>query len=731
MKQILSIKHPAAIVGLAKEVSAGIITASVALPLCIAAGVLAYSPFGGERVAEGAIAGIISAIIGGIIASLLRRSSYVTTIPTNPNALIQASLLGGLLTAFNGQTALAIAAFLLCTAMAGLWQIVIGAAGLARIVKLAPYPVIAGFVSGIGILIIFGQVPAFTASLSWDEIVRGHLNTAALSSLIFGLLLVAMMFALQRWAPQIPALLSGLLIGYAGYHVMHALAPGISLGPVVGGVDLSGWSPIDLGGATAVLTSDNFDAWRILLTGSITLALVGTLDTVFSLRAARNTADIKVNENRDLVGQGLANLATSAANGLFVSTSLSLSSTNYQAGGRGRMSTLTVGLALLVGIALFPQLIFSLPRLVLAAILVVVGLNVVDKWALRMCLQALAGRSRTERAQARRNIVVVLTVALATILGQPVVGSAVGVALSCIVFIIEMNRPIIRRRDSVARLRSKRVRSAAQSGVLKVQGREVAVFELQGVLFFGNADDLETEIEKLPEHIGLILLDFRTVRDVDVSGAVALQQIAERLSKHGKRLLLSGLGPLQMRRAGTAVGAGLATFPDIDAALEAAEEEIIGRSRGDAGVTLEVGLDATDIGRGMNADDLRTLASHMRQVGFSKGETLCNAGDASDRLWLLIKGSVSVWIPAPGGRRRVASIGPGCTVGEMGLLNNQVRSAAVCADDEVLAYELTANDLEQIQKETPSVGHAVLTSLARQLAERLRQATEELRVSRA
>lgn len=97
----------------------------------------------------------------------------------------------------------------------------------------------------------------------------------------------------------------------------------------------------------------------------------------------------------------------------------------------------------------------------------------------------------------------------------------------------------------------------------------------------------------------------------------------------------------------------------------------------------------------------------------------------------MIKGSVSVWIPAPGGRRRVASIGPGCTVGEMGLLNNQVRSAAVCADDEVLAYELTANDLEQIQKETPSVGHAVLTSLARQLAERLRQATEELRVSRA
>jgi SulP family sulfate permease len=95
---------------------------------------------------------------------------------------------------------------------------------------------------------------------------------------------------------------------------------------------------------------------------------------------------------------------------------------------------------------------------------------------------------------------------------------------------------------------------------------------------------------------------------------------------------------------------------------------------------------------------------------------------------LLTRGSVSVWDTAAGRRRRIASIGPGCTVGEMGLLNARPRSAEVCADGDVQAYELTAASLDWILVNYPDVGRAVLTSIARQLAERLRYATEELRV---
>src|SRR5690606_17938326 len=139
---------------------------------------------------------------------------------------------------------------------------------------------------------------------------------------------------------------------------------------VVGTVNIRDWSPVDLGDVAAFFGAADYDAWSVLLAGSITLALVGTLDLVFALRAARNMSDMPTDQDRDLIGQGVSNIVTSAASGLFVSASLSLTSANYQAGGRTRISTLAIGAVLLAGLIVFPQLISSLPRVTLAAILV-------------------------------------------------------------------------------------------------------------------------------------------------------------------------------------------------------------------------------------------------------------------------------------------------------------------------------------------------------------------------
>jgi MFS superfamily sulfate permease-like transporter len=683
---------------------------------------------GSDRVAEGAVVGLISAIVGGSIASVFRRASFVTTIPTNPNSLIQATLLGGLLTAFNGNSALALLVFPICMTLAGVWQIVIGRTGLTRILKLVPYPVIAGFVSGIGFLIVLSQLPLFIPGFALNHLADIEIDAPLLSRLSFGAAVVAGILLTMRWRPRVPALLAGLIAGAVFYHAMAYLAPGVDLGPTIGAVDISGWRPANIfeaGRAAAQIA--NYEAWRILILGSFTLALVGTLDTVFALHAARKMADIETDQNRDLVGQGAANVVTAAIGGLFVSTSLSLSSTNFQAGGRGRVSTLTVALVLLLGIAMAPGLIFALPRLVLAAILVVVGINVIDKWAIRMGALALFDPDSPARAQARRSSIVVLAVALATIWGQPIVGGAVGVALSCVVFMIEMNRPVVRRQNTVASLRSKRIRSAAQRRLLADRGAEAAVFELQGALFFGNADELEMRIGRLPAAVKLVVLDFRNVKNIDASGAVVLQQIGSRLARHGKRLLLSGLPELQTLRAGTP-DITLNAFADLDGALEQAEEDIIARMSGDAGAAADIQLETSDFGLTMAAEHLALLASRMQSRTFTKGAVLCRAGDPSDRLWLLTKGSVSVWDTAAGRRHRVASIGPGCTVGEMGLLNARPRSAEVCADHDVHAYELTTASLDWIAENCPDVGRAVLTSIARQLAERLRYATEELRL---
>ncbi|MER8955804.1 SulP family inorganic anion transporter [Mesorhizobium sp. M0833] len=712
---------------LAQELTAGVTTAGVALPMCVSSGVLALSPLGADRVAEGALAGVIAAIAGGVVASAFQRSFFVTTMPSN--SLIQASLLGSLLVALDGNTTQALLAFVGCVMLTGLWMILIGATGLARIVKLAPHPVVAGFVSGVGILVIKSQMPMLLAVSSWSGIVAADFSLATITRLPFGLALIAAMAMITRHAPKVPALLAGLIIGYVIYHAARLWAPDIELGPVIGSIDIEGWAPVSMIEAASTLRLGLKHIWWTLIAGSLTLAIVGTLDTVFTLRTARNLADVQVGQDRALVGLGIANLVSPLMGGLFVSTSAALTVANYRAGGRMRTSTFASRAVLLAAILAFPDLIFSMPLVVLSAILVFVGINTIDRWALRTARQALLGNSAAGRTQARRNMAVVAAVALATVLGQPVVGAVVGVALACIVFMIEMNRPVVRRKEIVGKTRSRRIRSTAQTELLAIHERELAVLELQGVLFFGNADELAEEIDRLPSVVRVIILDFRAVSDVDASGALTLQQISARCARRGQRLFFSDLRDAEALEEFTSQSDKPNIYPDLEAALERFEEEIVERTDSSARSVIEVPLGRTDFGMTMAPEDLKVLMSYLDRVEFPRGTVLCRAGDQADRLWMLTRGCISVWVDAPGGRRRLASIGAGCTVGEMGFLTERPRSTDVIADEDVVAYELTSSAANKISKAKPHIAQAVLRSIARQLSDRLRNATEDLRVS--
>ncbi len=580
-----------------------------------------------------------------------------------------------------------------------------------------------------GILIVKSQVPLLLGVSSFAQLGAVGPGAAVLTRLPFGLALVAFIFVVARRAPKVPSLLAGLLVGLAAFHGLRLAVPGIDLGPVVGAVSLAAWAPAPLGGLGGVLWPFDVDRWRIVLGGALTLALVGTLDTVFTLRGARNLADIAVDQDRDLVGQGLANVAAAMTGGLFVSTSMSLSATNHLAGGRTRVSTLAAALVLLAGLVLFPGVIASLPLLVLGSILVVVGINVVDKSAIRLWKQAIFERDPLSRAHAWRNGAVALAVVLATFLGQPVMGTAVGVILACLVFMIEMNRPIVRRRDTTGTLRSKRIRSVVQNALLSGKRHERVVLELQGVLFFGNADRLASEVEQQHQEARLVLLDFHHVTNVDASGAAALDQIAGRLGKGGRRLVLSGLKDDHLLRGGAPALAAVRSFVDLDAALEHVEEELLTHGDGSDPADVELMLHETDFGRAMEPGDLEILARHMERQVFPRGAILSRAGDPGDRLWVLARGTLGIWVDTAEGRRRLASIGTGCVVGEMGLLNDAPRSADVCADEDVCVHVLTSAAFTDVLAGKPRIAQAVLTSIARQLAERLRATTEELRAA--
>lgn len=718
---------------LAHELGAGLTVACVALPICISAGVLAYSPLGPEYAAQGALAGITCAVFGGIVAAILRTSSFVTNIPTNPTSFLHASFGAALMGAWKGDPALVIAAYPVFVLLVAFWQILFGISGLSRVIKFTPYPVLGGFVTGLGLLIGLKQLPVLfgVASLSdLLDLAKGFSLPHPLTTL-FGILIVLAVMVVGRIFPKFPALLSGLLIGFLGYHLLHLIMPGIDLGPTIGAVSIGSlWAMPKLEFSIFPMLWNDPEALRIIVLGSLILALLGTLDLFLDLRAAQNLADIPIGPRRELIGLGAGNIVASIAGAVVVAISFSVTVANHRAGGRSRISTIAAALILAVAVFLAPSVLFAIPMIVLASLLIIVSIRSFDAMTLRIARDAFAADDPASRNRARRNLAIVVAVAAATVFGQPLIGAGVGLLLACFIFIADMSRPIVRRRASGALVHSKRVRSRHDLDALKKAGPLVSVLELQGVLFFGNSDDLATELRDIADRAVIIVLDFRRVSDIDVSGATALQQAARRCLERNRQFIVCGVRPGYANIVSDAIAGNDNAFAldDVDAAMEWAEEAILRAGSGGHSI-FQQELAQADLTQRMNPADIDILKRHLTAISYPAGTALCHAGDPSDRLWILTRGTVSIRVSGATGDRRLASLAPGCSVGEMGLLEHQPRSADVVADDDVEAYMLTGMQFEALLRDHPRVGQAILTNIARQLAQRLRVTSEDLRLA--
>jgi len=313
-----------------------------------------------------------------------------------------------------------------------------------------------------------------------------------------------------------------------------------------------------------------------ILLGSLTLALVGTLDTFFALRTAQFIADIPVEPRRDVLGQGVANLVSSLVGGLAVSTSLSVSMANQKAGGRTRRSTLASCAVLLLAGIVFPKVLALLPRVVLAAILCALAFRLVDRWSFRVLQLALTAQDGDKRKRALRDSAIVLAVFGATLLGQPVAGVGVGIGLSCVLFMLDMSLPEVATHRTGSLLPSPGSRTPAEAQLLATWGGTLSILELHGVLFFGNAQNLAAALRAAEGEADLVILDCRSVRTIDSSALGVLGQAASRFRSAGKELLFCGAEASWQEAPGGAPDPGMGTaFADLDAALAGAQQRVL------------------------------------------------------------------------------------------------------------------------------------------------------------
>ncbi|HEX9461423.1 MAG TPA: SulP family inorganic anion transporter [Alphaproteobacteria bacterium] len=700
-----------------REILAGIAACVAILPTCLSSALLAYAPFGPGLTARGAAAGLIGAIAGGFFAALTARSSFIISIPRPGGALALASLAAVLLAdpLFAGNPALCFLAMAVCLLLAGLWQVAFGALGVANLIKFTPHPVLAGFINGVALLIALG---AFHILWRGAETAYG-----ALSALAFAAVLTVVVIYFERRKTGLPAPIAGLAIGMAAFYVIRELAPGLPLGPTVGALSLdvnSVMSPAADGGVYAALRAE---APAILLT-SLVIAVVTSLETLLVARMIRNLGPLPPDGARFLLGQGIGNVAAAALGGIAISAGPSQSLTAFRAGGRTRLTGLSAAVLLLIVGALAPGVLAAIPQVVLCAILFANSILVVDPWSLRLLRDAF--RAKTRRGSIWKNLAVIVAVTAITGIMSVTEGVMAGIVLSCLIFIVSMSRPLVRRRQRGDKVFSQRVRPERDVEILRRVGHRRAVLELQGVMFFGNTDDLCTEIETLFGDVDIILLDCRRVADIDISAIGALEQAVAKARAARKHLLFCHMPELHMGLFATNAEAGSDTtvFGDLDTALEWMEETVL-REEG-ASEFEELPLDQIEFLHGLDAREIAEVRKHLMPMSFPGGGDLCRQGEEADYLWILSSGSVSIWVDGQNGQgaKRIAGLARGTIVGEMALLEGGRRSATVRADEDVTGYMIDRETFDALLLERPRIGGTILINIAREMARRLRRTSQ-------
>ncbi len=722
---------------LRSEFAGGFSSAVVTLPLSIGFGLFALTPLGERFAAYGVLAGLYSAIIVALVAVLLRTKSSVVFAPRSMQAyLISMIVLQLVHSAFydhlhDPQLVLTVVFFVIF--LSGLIQTGFGALGLGGLVKYIPYPVIAGFQNGAALLLLLSQIAPMLGlrhHLEPGDLVR-QLHDALPLTLAIGIVTCILMFYGGRISKRIPAVIVGMFAGIGLYYLAWTLGYSALLGPFVGELNFVMPDLHFLSGFYALMSERQW--WSLLpsiLAWAASLALISSLDVLLCAKVMEGVTQQRQDHNLGLVRMGTGNLVAAAFGGIASGISLTSSQANFNSGGRGGTSVLINALLILVAVVFFAQLIALIPKVVVAAMLFVTAWRLFDRWTLQLLKRIIAAGPRN-RASLMLDLLVIILVTLVAVFASLVTAVAIGMLVSAFSFLFRMSQSVIRRSARGDVLRSRKTREPRLMQLLAEHGHRIVVFELEGAMFFGTAEKLIHQIEKVvADGASSVIVDFKRVTDVDTTGTRFLIQANDALVKQGKVLLLASVedaSRLGQFLRDTGVLAALTkgrVFVDNDQALEWAEDHLILSQLGDVEVGAEFPFAQLDLFAGLGTAEIALVKDKLSRRVYAKGETVFREGDPGQQLFVIAKGEASVRIRPAGATRdiRLVTFAPGTVFGEVALLDTEVRSASVEADAELVCYVLEQEVFQQLAQSHPAVAVTLLRNLGRELSNRLRRA---------
>ncbi|MBI2989341.1 MAG: SLC26A/SulP transporter family protein [Deltaproteobacteria bacterium] len=727
----------------AGEIWGGLAAMLVALPSSIAFGLVIYSTLGPDFAAQGAVVGILGTIALGLVAPVFGGTPRLISAPCAPAAAVMAALAADLLRLGlpdktpTFQPEQVILLLTLAAALAGALQFLFGAAGGGRLIKYIPYPVVAGFLSGVGALIFLSQFPKLFGLPKGTDWWRGLTSPALWQwpGLIVGVVTMVVMIFAPRVTRAIPAPILGLLSGVVTYFTLGTFMPelltlsGNRL--VIGPVTETGGSVLDaLAERLTSVSRLNFEDLNIILVPALTLAVLLSIDTLKSCVIVDALTHSRHNSNRELVGQGLGNMAAALAGGLPGAGTLGATLVNIYSGGQSRLSSILEGVFSLVAFLLLGSLVAWVPIAALAGILLVIASRMIDRNSFHLLRQE----------STIFDFAVVAAVVVTAISVNLIAAAGVGLALAILLFLREQIRGTVVRRKSYGNQSfSKKRRLPEEAAVLEEKGEQTAIYELQGNLFFGTTDQLFTELEDDLKTRKYVILDMRRVQFVDFTAAHMLEQIEAQLAAHKGDLLFADLPPTlptgqDLQTYFDQVGLvkpsrNALIFNELDDALEWTEDQILTEERvllSDHESLLE--LHEINLFKGIDGETLTALYSCLTEKSFAAGERIFNQGDTGGDLFMIRRGAVRiVLLISEGKSHHIATFARGDFFGDMSFLDHSVRSADAIAFAATDLYVLPRAGFDKVADDHPAIGKKVFARLARALAIRLRQTDAELR----
>ncbi len=428
----------------------------------------------------------------------------------------------------------------------GLIQIAFGVFRLGKFIRLVPYPVFLGFVNGLALVIFLAQLEHFKIK----DPLTGLSHWMSGMSLFLMLAVVGMTMAIIHFLPRLTKALPSTLVAIVAGSLL-VIGLGLEMRTVGDMASIAGGLP------TFHLPQIewSWDAFLIVLPYSIVMALVGLIESLLTLNLVDELTETEGRPNRESIGQGVANVVTGFFGGMGGCAMVGQSMINIKSGGRGRLSGIAAGLFLLTFILFLAPLIEQIPLAVLVGVMFMVVIGTFEWGSLR-----LFGKVPPA------DLLIVITVVLITVFMDLAVAVIAGVILSALVFAWEHAKHI-----------------NVKTGIT-AEGWKI--YDLEGPLFFASVQNFQ-ELFSPKDDPDDVIVDFRHSRVADHSALDAIDKLAERYQREGKKLHLRFLSPeckLLLERAGDMVEVSQLEDPHYHVAIDQAAEKLEAARRKKTGV---------------------------------------------------------------------------------------------------------------------------------------------------